>query len=63
VQVGDLVVVNTEGLRPLTGELAVVIEMQPRNDAYGGTVFYCHALMAKTQETYKFRIEHLDVVS
>jgi hypothetical protein len=62
VQVGDLVMVNTEGLRPLTGTLAVVTKMEPHTDSRG-TVFYCHALMAGTQETYKFRIEHLDVVS
>jgi hypothetical protein len=63
MKVGDLVMVNTEGLRPLTGSLAVVTEMDPRRGTYGGTIFYCHAVMAGTQETYKFRVEHLEVVS
>ena len=63
MQVGDLIKVIAEGLRPLTGTIGLVTEMQPHTDSLG-TVFYCYALMAgKKEETYKFRVEHLEVIS
>jgi hypothetical protein len=63
VQVGDLVKVIAEGLHPLTGTIGLITDMQPHTDSLG-TVFYCLALMAgKKEETYKFRVEHLEVIS
>ena len=63
MKVGDLVKVVAPGLRPLTDSLGIVIEMEPRSGTYGGTVPYCRVNMAATQEIYKYRVEHLDVIS
>jgi len=64
MQAGDLVKVIAEGLRPLTGAVGLVTKVESTAKGIsGGTVFYCWALMADTQETYKFRIEHLEVVN
>ena len=62
MQVGDLVKVITEGLRPQIGGVGLVTKMRPHTDSLG-TVFYCYALMADSGETYKFRVEHLEVIS
>jgi hypothetical protein len=64
VQVGDLVKVIAPGLRPITDSVGLVTKMQSAAKGIsGGTVFYCWALMTQTQETYKFRIEHVEVIS
>ena len=64
MQVGDLVKVIAPGIRPITDSIGLVTKVESTAKGIsGGTVFYCWALMANTQETYKFRIEHLDVVS
>jgi hypothetical protein len=60
--VGDLVKVIAEGLRPQIDGVGLVTKMQPHTDSLG-TVFYCYALMADSGETYKFRVEHLEVIS
>ena len=62
MQVGDLVKVIAEGLRPEIDGIGLVTEMEPHTDSLG-TVFYCYALMAVSGETYKFRVEHLEVIN
>jgi hypothetical protein len=63
MQIGDLVKVIAEGLRPQIDGIGLVIRMQPHVDSLG-TVFYCWALMADgSGETYKFRVEHLEVIN
>ena len=70
MQVGNLVVVNSESLRPLKGSLGIVTEIEERGGTYDGTVLYCHAMMCgesgsmvEPGQILKFRIDHLDVVS
>ena len=62
MQVGDLVKVIAEGLRPEIHGLGLVTKMEPHTDSQG-TVFYCYARMVRTDYLYKFRVEHLEVVS
>ena len=62
MQIGDLVKVIAEGLRPEIHGLGLVTKMEPHTDSRG-TVFYCYARMVKTDYLYKFRVEHLEVIS
>ena len=65
MQVGDLVQVREEGWRLLLGgSTGLVTKVQSEAMGIsGGTVFYCWTLMTDTQETYKFRIEHLEMIN
>ena len=63
MKVGDLVKVIAPGLRPLTNSLGVVTKMLPTVQQLGVDLTYCYVNMAATQETFKYRVEYLEVVS
>jgi hypothetical protein len=63
MKVGNLVKVVAPGLRPVTNCLGVVTEMLPPVQQLGVDLAYCYVNMAATQETWKFRVEFLEVVS
>ena len=63
MKVGDLVKVIAEGLRPQIDGIGLVTKMRSVTDNHTPPVLYCWALMADSGETYKFRVEHMEVIS
>ena len=62
MQVGDLVKVTASGLRPQIDGVALVTRVQEHVDSLG-SVFHCWARMVESDYLYKFRVEHLEVIS
>ena len=64
MQPGDLVKVREARFRGRFDSVGLITKVQSEAKGIsGGTVFYCWTLMTDTQKTYKFRIEHLEVIS
>lgn len=64
MNVGDLVKVITNGISPVTGGVGLITRTYSTTDNHTPPVFYCWVQMAEPgSPVYKFRAQHLEVVS